>query len=382
MNSRERLQRAKIVMKEGATPGQPKYAQIYECLVASLTSGEYREGARLPSETDLVRRFGASRMTIIRALNDLERDGYVTRKAGSGTYAATRAENEVRHFGLIIPSLGETEIFEPICQGLASFPFASKHCLLWGNIAGTGTPREEAAEQLCADYIQQHVSGVFFAPLELIPHMDKVNHRIVSALERAHIPLVLLDRCICPYPKRSKYDMVGVASKSAAYCATEHLIELGAKRIAFIGKDHSAPTVEARIAGYREALFAHGMLKLGDLVTHGNPADETYIRSVLKKFRPDAFFCANDLTAASLMQVLLGLGIHMPDEIRIVGFDDVKYASLLPIPLTSMHQPCIDIGRAAMATMLERINNPNAATRDVLLHCNLVVRQSCGTKQN
>lgn len=378
MNSTERLKRAKAQMDEGIIPGPPKYAQIYECIVASLTSGEYRQGARLPSETELVRRFEASRMTIVRALNDLERDGYVVRKAGSGTYAAIKQDNEMRHFGLLIPGLGDTEIFEPICQGLASFPFASKHSLLWGNMPSGANAREEAAEQLCNDYIQQKVSGVFFAPMELTPHRDQINRRIVAALDRARIPVVLLDRCIMPYPWRSTYDLVGVASKHFSYIATVHLIRLGAKRIAFVGKELSAPTVDARIAGYREALFDHGLLLGEDLVARGNPGDEAWVRSMMERLHPDAIFCANDLTAANLMQILLGYGVHIPEDVRLVGFDDVKYASLLPIQLTSIRQPCVDIGRAAMATMLERLANPGSAPRDVFLHCKLIVRQSCG----
>jgi DNA-binding LacI/PurR family transcriptional regulator len=378
MNSTERLKRAKAQMEEGNFSGPPKYAQIYECVVSSLKSGEYRQGSRLPSETELVRRFGVSRMTIVRALNDLERDGYVVRKAGSGTYAAINEENELRHFGLLIPGLGETEIFEPICQGLASFPFATKHALLWGNMPVGEAGQAEAAEQLCHDYIQQKVSGVFFAPLELTARKDQVNQRIVTALDRAKIAVVLLDRCIMPYPLRSNCDLVGVASKHSSYIATRHLISLGAKRIAFVGKVYSAPTVDARIAGYREALFDHDLLKDEDLVARGNPSDERWVRSMLEEMHPDAIFCANDLTAAKLMHTLLGLGVKIPEEVRLVGFDDVKYASLLPIQLTSMRQPCADIGRAAMAAMLERLANPEAAPRDVFLHCQLIVRQSCG----
>jgi len=380
MNSTERLKSAKAQIEEGDIPGPPKYAQIYECIVSSLKSGEYKQGSRLPSETELVRRFGASRMTIVRALNDLERDGYVVRKAGSGTYAAIKEENELRHFGLLIPGLGETEIFEPICQGLASFPLTTRHSLLWGNMPVGEGGREEAAEQLCHDYIQQKVSGVFFAPMELTARKDQVNRRIVAALDKAKIAVVLLDRCIMPYPARSNYDLVGVASKRSSYIATSHLITLGATRIAFVGKVYSAPTVDARIAGYREALFDHNLLQNEDLVAKGNPSDEGWVRSMLEKMHPDAIFCANDLTAANLMHTMLGLGVKIPEEVRLVGFDDVKYASLLPIQLTSMRQPCVDIGRAAMATMLERLANPEAAPRDVFLHCRLIVRQSCGAQ--
>jgi transposase len=74
------------------------------------------------------------------------------------------------------------------------------------------------------------------------------------------------------------------------------------------------------------------------------------------------------------------LGLQIPNEIRIVGIDDVRYARLLPVPLTTQHQPCRDIGRVALAVMLERIGNPDVLTRDVLLGCKLIVRRSCGAR--
>jgi DNA-binding transcriptional MocR family regulator len=151
-------------MEEGNFSGPPKYAQIYECVLSSLKSGEYRQGSRLSSETELVRRFGASRMTIVRTLNDLERDGYVVRKAGSGTYATIKEENALRHFGLLIPGLGETEIFEPICQGLASFPFATKHALLWGNEPVGEAGQEEARSSFVTIIFSGRFPGRFLRP--------------------------------------------------------------------------------------------------------------------------------------------------------------------------------------------------------------------------
>ena len=84
------------------------------------------------------------------------------------------------------------------------------------------------------------------------------------------------------------------------------------------------------------------------------------------------------------MHTLMSLGQRIPEDIRIVGIDDVKYSRLLPVPLTTLHQPCRDIGRIAMATMLDRIANPDLPPRDVLLRCDVVVRKSCGAaaKQN
>jgi len=375
----ERIKRARQAIEEAGS-GQPKYRVIFESLRESVVSGEYASGTRLPSETELVRRFGVSRMTIVKAIKELQQLGLVTRRVGSGTYVSPRASQGGRIFGLLIPELGQTEIFEPICQGMASFPGAGQHSLLWGSSVGQDRPKEEVAEDLCRQYIAQQVSGVFFAPLELTPSKDEVNRRIVAAFDRARVPVVLLDRCLAPYPDRSRYDVVGIDNRRTAYLATIHLIRAGAQRIAFLGKKLSASTVDARIAGYREALYNAGVLRQEDLVTRGDPGDVSLIAQVLETQRPDAFLCANDHTAANLMQSLIKLGRRIPDDIRIVGVDDVKYASLLPIPLTTQHQPCLELGRVAMATMLDRLQNPDLPRRDVLLDCYLVVRESCGAK--
>ena len=376
----DRLKKARKALDERSEINLPKYKLICEGLKESILSGEYRQGSRLPSETDLVRRFGVSRMTVVKAIKELQMSGLVVRKVGSGTYAASIPEQESRLFGLLIPELGQTEIFEPICQGMASFPAASKHSLLWANTFGQNQPKELVAEQLCRQYIAQRVSGVFFAPLELTPTKDEINRRIMASFDRARIPVVLLDRCFSPYPMRSNYDLVGIDNRRCGYQATLHLANTGATRIAFLGKQFSASTVDARIAGYREALYALGLVQREDLVTRGDPSDEDLIRTILDTQRPDAFVCANDHTAANLMQTLIKLQRRIPEEIRLVGIDDVKYASLLPIPLTTQHQPCPDIGRVAMSTMLDRLANPDFPTRDVLLNCRLVVRRSCGSR--
>jgi DNA-binding LacI/PurR family transcriptional regulator len=94
----------------------------------------------------------------------------------------------------------------------------------------------------------------------------------------------------------------------------------------------------------------------------------------------DAFVCANDRVAGRLMHTLLTAGLRIPRDIRIVGIEDVNYAALLPVPLTTVHQPCRDIGEAALRVMLERLDRPRMPARDVLLECTLVIRESCGAK--
>src|SRR5690242_15128678 len=98
---------------------QPKYQRVFDELLSDLASGKYRPGQKLPSEAALVKSTGASRITVGRAVRELQRRGLVERRAGSGTYVSAGKAKEGLSFGLLIPDLGKTEIFEPICHGMA-----------------------------------------------------------------------------------------------------------------------------------------------------------------------------------------------------------------------------------------------------------------------
>ena len=102
-------------------------------------------GRRLPSEAELVRTFGASRITVGRAVRDLQTAGLVERRAGSGTYVKAAPAAGGLSFGLLIPDLGETEIFEPMCQGMMASPLAREHALVWGSVNSGGTAKDEHA---------------------------------------------------------------------------------------------------------------------------------------------------------------------------------------------------------------------------------------------
>src|SRR5271167_4002781 len=145
----------------------PKHHRIYSALITDIRAGRWKQGDRLPSEAELVQSFGVSRITIGRALRDLRVAGLIERRAGSGTYLRGHRQPGARSFGLLIPSLGETEIFGPICQGMMGSPLARQHALLWGSDSAAAGSKEERAWQLCRQYIERQVSGVFFAPLEL-----------------------------------------------------------------------------------------------------------------------------------------------------------------------------------------------------------------------
>ena len=360
-----------------ATGGTPKYQQILDDLKESIASGKYAVGQRLPSEHELVKTFGTSRVTVNRALRELQITGLIDRRAGSGSYVSANSAKGYT-FGLLIPELGRTEIFEPICRGMAEAKEAEHHALLWGkSLADSGTEGEDV-ESLCRQLTSKKVSGVFFAPLELTPEKDLINRTIAERFERAGIPIVLLDRDLVPYPKRSQYDVVGIDNRRAGYVITEHLIEAGAKRPVFVCRPGSAPTVDARIAGFREAIMDCGLEFHPNLVRRIDPWDAGLIHRTVKETRTDAIVCANDFTAAHIMKALHELKIPVPEKIRMAGIDDVKYATLLPVPLTTIHQPCGEIGATAIETMVQRLQHPQFPARDIALSFRLVVRRSSG----
>ncbi len=356
----------------------PKHQQISRELLRAIANGEYVEGQRLPSEAELVTRFDTSRPTVARALQTLQQQGVIERRVGSGSYVRRAAAERSDLFALLIPGLAETEIFGPLCREMSRAAQSSRHALLWSDPTDEAHTQEEQAEQLCEQYVARKVSGVFFAPLEFSPNRDLVNRRITDAFDRASIPVVLLDRDINEYPCRSHYDLVGVDNRRAGYVVTEHLLRLGCRRIAFLGRAGSAPSVALRVAGYRDALASFGVAAESEWVCLGCPADLRFVRAVIERVRPEAFVCANDHTAANLMHTLDELGLHIPQDVRIVGIDDVRYAQLLRVPLTTLRQPCQYIGAAALRAMLERIAQPDMPARDILFECKLVVRESCG----
>jgi GntR family transcriptional regulator, arabinose operon transcriptional repressor len=365
----------RVLVSQSAHP-PPKYRRIFEQLTRDVLSGRYAPGDKFPSEAALVQRFGASRITVGRAVRELQQHGMVDRVAGSGTFVRdpSHRARKAPVFGLVIPNLGETEIFEPICRAIAAAPESQDHALLWPHADGGGHGDE--ALQLARQCVDRAVAGVFFAPLEMSAASAGINRRVMKMLKDAAIPVVLLDRRPEEMNTRDRCDLVGIDNQHAGYLATRHLLIRGAKRIGFAAYRGQAATVKARMHGYRAALAEarNREPRTVYLNPHGTAILPPDARAC------DAFVCANDRIAGRLMHTMLAEGVRIPQDVRLVGMDDVNYASLLPVPLTTIHQPCGDIGETALRMMLERLERPQMPARDVLLDCSLVVRESCGGK--
>ena len=357
----------------------PKYKQIVEILKARILSEEVRPAEKLPTDARLSQQFGTSRLTVIKALRQLEDEGLVSRKAGSGTFVGLQRQENPHSFGLLIPDLGQGEIFEPICQGMGRAGAPSHQQLIWGNTTN-GTDKELQALELCKSFISRRIDGVFFAPLELSEHKEEINQEIESLLEESGVPIVLLDRSTVPFPEPTPHDLIGIDNWREGFRMAKYLLDLGCTSLGFVMRPGSAPTVEARIAGLSEALRQRSIALPSNGVLRTDPSDKHAVKRWMEALHPSGILCANDYTAGQLLHTLASLGIRIPSDVRVVGFDDVKYASILPVPLTTLRQPCQEIGIAAMKAMLARLQDPAMAPRTISLNCEIIVRESCGAR--
>jgi GntR family transcriptional regulator, arabinose operon transcriptional repressor len=355
--------------------GTAKYQQLFEEIKTDIASGRYRHGQKIPSEAALMNRTGMSRITVVRALRELQHAGLVERIAGSGTFARGAASVETRAllFGLLIPELGTTEIFAPICRAIASAPAAKPHALLWGNAGAASTAKQ--AVSLLEQFLCRSVDGVFFAPLEFGTDADKINHRILRQLRKAQIATVLLDRRVSRLSSRDRADITGINHRHAAYVATEHLLKTGCRKLCFVTCKSASSSVTDRLAGFQQAITDRG-LPATAAVHFDLETDSIAFRRWVRLGKPLGIACVNDQVAGRVLHLATLWKLSVPEDLRLTGIDDVGYASILPVPLTTVKQPIEQIGQTALQLMLERIHSPDRPTREVLLDGELIVRKS------
>lgn len=374
------------------TPRKGKMQIVYDFFKKEIEDGKYALGELFPTEAEIARQFSTSRPTIAKALNLLKKEGYVERKAGYGTSVIkdnSQQDMQEYKFGILIPNIKDTEIFEPIFGEIArqanknNFTLVvdeNNFSLMWGENTSVMEGSKDYAEQIARNYAEQGVDGVFFTPLELFSDSDFINNSICNIFTEANIPLVLLDSDIVPYPNNSKYDLVSMCQITAGYKVARHLIEKGCDKIIFLSARNVASTVEQRYIGARLAIEESGLPPAAiEKFTASQSARET-AEQIAASGNLCSLICYNDAAAAKLIPEFISLGIKIPEDLKIIGFDDVKYSKLLSIPLSSYTQPCLSIGRAAVNIMLQRLQNPDSPPVRHLIEGRLVERASTQNK--
>jgi LacI family transcriptional regulator len=227
-----------------------------------------------------------------------------------------------------------------------------------------------------ADYLdlleQQRVQGILITPIDQ-------NSSRLRKLPARGTPVVVVDRAI----DDAEHCSVAVNDVLGGELAIAHLLELGHDRIAYVGGPNTIGQVIDRRDGARRALAKAGKppenlieLTTGALtVAEGRGAGQR-LAGLPAARRPTAAFCANDLLALGLLQQCVSLGLRVPEDLAIVGYDDIEFAAAAAVPLTSVRQPRQLLGRTAAELLLDESSNPDHEHQRVTFTPELVVRTS------
>lgn len=335
---------------------------------------DLRTGAGLTIE-DVARAAGVSIATVSRVINDVpHRVGAVTRRRvlravrdldfRPNALARSLHRGRTRTIGLILPDISNPYYAE-ITRGIEATGRSHGYALF---ICNTDRQPEAMAHhiQLCREH---RVDGV------IVAGGGTWGRAHLAGLAAHGMAAVLIGRHGVQLPG------VRVDNVKGAYLAGQHLIRAGHRRIAIIAGPAASTTGADRLAGYRRALRDHDILLPARFVREGDLRPASGARAALallrRRPRPTAILAANDQMAIGAMGAAQGVGLAVPGDVSVVGFDNIELASHVTPPLTTMALPLARIGAAAMEIMLRQLAEPKHA-EEVWFVPELVVRNSSG----
>ena len=335
-----------------------------------------KRGASVPTVKEVAERAGVSTATVSRALSGTGgvREpvrARILEAAQELSYRPNRAARDLRvrssrAVGVLIPDI-ENPFFTSLVCGIEDILGKTDYSLLLASYNEDPAQEERRLEFFRADGVR----GLIFAA-------SRSPSRLYTELGKAGMALVAASRDVTRLP----VDQVTVANQDGAYAATSHLIQLGHKRIAMINGPLALTTARDRQAGYEQALHEAGLPLDETLVMHsvfkqtgGYSAMQQLLSSPAP---PTAVFAGSNLLTLGALQAIHERHLAIPDEIAIVGFDEMPWAMSLRPPLTTVAQPAFDVGRTAAELLLARVREPALPRRQVVLETRLIVRSSCG----
>ena len=216
------------------------------------------------------------------------------------------------------------------------------------------------------------VDGILYSPTIETPNAAHLESSLVN-----NVPVVNFDRDC----GSDDFFKVLVDDEYGAFCAVQHLVDVGCRRIAHISGPKTVKNAQNRSNGYKRALMANGIEFLDELVVESDFSIDNSIHHIKKLLeldpKPDGIFAVNDATALGCMSVIKGIGLDIPNDIAVIGYDDETYSQYLNPSLSTVKHPIFDMGELSAQLCLDQINNKGLlAGGKTVLKPKLIVRQS------
>ncbi len=359
-------------------PQSPKafYLQIVEDIKTRILTGQFKTGDLLGSHNQLAREYQVSLITIKRALNELLREGWLYSRVGKGTYVSQTAysnrSNGTGTIGFVLTDF-KNPFFTMLMHNIERETSRNGYNLLFS----CSSESIEKEENQIQHFRNLGVQGLIIASTE---HVNEVTPAI-RQLHEENFPYVMVS-----YVADSDIYYVGTDHEKGAYEAVSHLIHLGYRKIGYLNAEPGNRLGEVRKQG-----FIHALGENGFSVSENHVFAFPYKRKDYESGyaigcsfgamsnRPEALFVFNDFSALGFQHAVLEQGLRIPEDVAVVGFDDIRDDLRAQVPLTTVHQPVEEIGQHTVNTLIKRIKRETVPVRTIL-EPHLVIRVSCGSQ--
>lgn len=328
------------------------------------------------SLTSVAKMAGVSIATVSRVINNISNVNPETRvkveKAiKTLNYRPNRVAKRLRNknassnlLGVLIPDI-QNPFYVDVLRGIEDVASANNYAIIMCNFS-----QDEKKEAMYLEILQsESVDGLIAAPA----HEHDPN---VIRVVKSGLPMVCVDRGLVGVD----VDLVGAENRNGAYEAVDHLIKKGYERIAYISGMKQIPSSQQREKGFVSALKDNGLKVDRNLIKYSDSRHDSSMRLCGElldmKNPPDAIFTGNNLITLGALETIHKRGLNIPEEVAIVGFDDMYWSISLNPPLTAVRQPAYEIGKRSAELLIQRITDPSRSTVNMILKTELMVRSS------
>jgi GntR family transcriptional regulator of arabinose operon len=355
----------------------PLYRQIIDDLKKQISTGQLKPGDQIASNAELARNYGVSLITVKNALADLIKDGYLYGRAGKGTFVADPGQF------ITPPTAGTlgfvlTDFSNPFFTGVLHHIESRVTDFGYRLLVSYASNCLEKEEDQITHFRELGVKGLIIASTEQQNHVPGT----IRDLHQSGFPYVMIS-----YIEDPQIHYVGSDHEHGAFLATEFLIKNGCRKPGFINAERGNSLGKLRRKGYLGALKTRQCPVRSEFEFHFAAARQDFQSGyqIGQQFiempdRPDGIFAFNDHSALGFERAVMEAGLNIPEDVVLVGFDDVEFDVPPPVALTTIRQPADEIARQTMLMLNDQIDQRPFVHR-VILQPKLIIRSSCVINQ-